>query len=419
MQVIIAGAGLSGVASAWFLRQAGHEVLVIDRGEQAATETSYANGGQISASHPEPWSSPAAPRILLRWLGSADAPMRFQPQADPALWRWGLRFLRECAPARFAANAHAIAALAAFSRSTIAALRAQLHLDYEARQAGILHLFARPAEIAALPEKQRLLAAHGIDSECCTPARCVQIEPALSTLAPHLAGGLYAPQDESGNARLFARALAARCQQAGVRFHFQRTIAAVDGQGVTLANEDGTPGERLSADAVVLCAGSFGAALVRPLGLRLPVYPVKGFSISAPVREASLAPTVSLTDESRRIVCSRLGDTVRVAGMADIGGFDRTPHPARIALLRRWLEQTFPGATYSAEAEAWCGLRPVTPSNRPVIGASRVPGLWFNTGHGALGFTLSCGAARLLTALMQGETPPVDPRPFLPASHHV
>ena len=419
MQIIIVGAGLSGVASAWFLRQRGHEVLVVDRGEQAATETSYANGGQISASHPEPWSSPAAPRILLRWLGRADAPMRFRAQADPALWRWGLRFLRECAPARFAANAHAIAALARTSRETIAALRAQLNLAYEDRQAGILHLFERAEELAALPEKQRLLAAHGIDSALCTPARCVDIEPALGAMASRLAGGLYAPHDESGNARLFARALAAECARAGVRFRWQSTIAAVDGQGVTLANEDDSTGERLRADAVVICAGSFGAALVHPLGLRLPVYPVKGFSITAPVKDASLAPVTSLTDESRRIVCSRLGETVRVAGMADIGGFDRTPHPARIALLRRWLEQSFPGATYSDEAEAWCGLRPVTPSNRPVIGASRVPGLWFNTGHGALGFTLSCGAARLLTALMQGETPPVDPRPFLPETHHV
>ena len=419
MQVIIAGAGLSGITSAWFLRQAGHEVLVVDRGEQAATETSYANGGQISASHPEPWSSPAAPRILLRWLGRADAPMRFQAQADPALWRWGLRFLRECAPARFTANTHAIAALARVSRETIAALRAQLNLAYEDRQAGILHLFERAEELAALPEKQRLLAAHGIDSEQCTAARCVDIEPALGAMVSRLAGGLYAPHDESGNARLFARALAAECARAGVRFRWQSTIAAVDGQGVTLANEDDSTDERLRADAVVICAGSFGAALVRPLGLRLPVYPVKGFSISAPVRKAQLAPTVSLTDESRRIVCSRLGETVRVAGMADIGGFDRTPHPARIALLRRWLEHSFPGATHSADAEAWCGLRPVTPSNRPVIGASRVPGLWFNTGHGALGFTLSCGAARQLCALMQGETPPVDPRPFLPETHHV
>lgn len=419
MQIIIVGAGLSGVASAWFLRQRGHEVLVVDRGEQAATETSYANGGQISASHPEPWSSPAAPRILLRWLGRADAPMRFRAQADPALWRWGLRFLRECAPARFRANAQSIAALAGFSRNALAALRAQLNLEYEDRQTGILHLFERPEELAALPEKQRLLAAHGIESERCTPARCVEIEPALGAVAPRLAGGLYAPHDESGNARLFARTLAAECARAGVRFRWQSTIAAVDGQGVTLAGAESSTDERLCADAVVICAGSFGAALVRPLGLRLPVYPVKGFSITAPVKDASLAPVTSLTDESRRIVCSRLGETVRVAGMADIGGFDRTPHPARIALLRCWLEQSFPGATYSDEAEAWCGLRPVTPSNRPVIGASRVPGLWFNTGHGALGFTLSCGAARLLTALMQGETPPVDPRPFLPETHHV
>ncbi|NMG73250.1 D-amino acid dehydrogenase [Aromatoleum diolicum] len=417
MHVLVLGAGVTGVTTAWYLAKAGFQVSVVDRQPGAALETSHANGGQISISHPEPWANPGAPRTALRWLGREDAPLLFRPHADPAQWRWALAFLRECLPQRTRRNTAAVASLAVHSGERLRALRAETGITYDQLERGILHLFFTPAEFDHARTKLPMLEAHGIRARACGSDECVAIEPALAGVRDELAGGLYAPDDESGDACRFTQALAELAAQAGVHFHYNTTITnisrtrgIVDSIGVRdAAGRSGA----LTAGAYVMCLGSYGSALVAPLGERLPIYPVKGYSVTVPVLDRALAPSVSLTDESRRIVCSRLGERLRIAGTAELNGFNTAIHPARCQAILDWLNARFPGATDIAQAQLWTGLRPATPGNVPLIGRSGLPNLWYNTGHGTLGWTLACGSASSLADLMSGHRPPVRGFPFL------
>lgn len=416
MHVMVLGAGVTGVTTAWYLRAAGYSVSVVDRQPGPALETSFANGGQISISHPEPWSSPSAPLIALRWLGRADAPLRMHLGTDPARWRWLLGFLRECLPSRHRRNAEAIAALAVHSGRCLRELRARLGLEYDQQERGILHLFREASELRAARHKLELLNRHGIDARLCDRDECTEIEPALRAFSAQLAGALYAPGDESGNANRFTVALAAHACAAGVQFHYGTRIDRIthDGAratGVRIIHADGSA-DTLGADAYVLCLGSHGPGLVAPLGERLPIYPVKGYSVTLPLRDPARAPCVSLTDESRRIVCSRLGDELRVAGTAEISGYDASPDAARCAPLLKWVDTVFPGAADVANARPWAGLRPCTPSNVPIIGCGRYTNLWYNTGHGSLGWTLACGSAQALVDLLAGKRAAVEGFPF-------
>lgn len=416
MHVMVLGAGVTGVTTAWYLRAAGYSVSVIERQPGPALETSFANGGQISISHPEPWSSPSAPLIALRWLGREDAPLRMHLGTDPARWRWILGFLRECLPHRHRRNADAIAALAVHSGNCLRALRTQLGLEYDQQQRGILHLFRAPGEMHDARHKLGLLERHGIRAQLCDVDQCVAIEPALRAFSSSLAGALFAPDDESGNANRFTVALADQARAAGVRFHYDTRIKALRQSdhrisGIDVAGADDTT-VTLRADAYVVCLGSHGAALLAPLGERLPIYPVKGYSVTVPLLDPALAPSVSLTDESRRIVCSRLGDELRVAGTAEICGYDASANAARCAPLLTWLDAAFPGAADLDRARPWAGLRPCTPSNVPIIGRGGYPNLWYNTGHGSLGWTLACGSAQVLADLVTGARPAVDGFPF-------
>jgi len=407
MHVMVLGAGVIGVTTAWYLANAGFDVSVIDRQPDAGLETSFANGGQISRGHPEPWSSPSAPFNAIRWLGRKDAPLRFHFAAETGRLAWSLAFLRECLPHRFHRNMHAIARLAAHSGRCLRTLRGETGIEYEDQQRGILHVFRTEGALRAARDKPAFLAAHGIRAHLCTVDECVGIDPALEHLARSLAGGLYASEDESGNALLFTQRLATLAQGMSVRFRYDLTITGVvtrrnQVQGVRVRRPDGETDE-LAADAYVVCLGSYAAPLLAPLGERLPIYPVKGYSITVPVLDPRKAPQVSLTDESERVVCSRLGDQLRVAGTAEIDGFDTTIDEDRCRQLLRWTERTFPGAADPSTISTWAGLRPCTPSNVPIIGRSRYAELWFNTGHGSLGWTLACGSAQLVTALLQGQ----------------
>lgn len=413
---MVLGAGVTGVTTAWYLLQAGFEVSVVDRQPGPALETSFANGGQISVSHPEPWSGPTAPMIALRSLGRTDAPLRLNIGLEPARWLWMLRFLHECLPARHHRNAHAIASLAVYSAECLRSLRAETGLQYEERTRGILHLLYDQREFEHARARMSLLSEHGIRCTLQTPAECAQIDPALANSASRLAGGLYAPDDESGNARLFTSALAERAALHGARFHFDTEITGFERRASRMhavkVRTAGVAGQ-LEADAFVMCLGSHGARLLAPHGERLPIYPVKGYSVTAPVVDASRAPSVSLTDESRRLVASRLGDTLRVAGTAEISGYDASPDARRTRPLLRWIDDMFPGACDTVRAEQWAGLRPCTPSYVPIIGRSRaLDGLWLNTGHGSLGWTLACGSASLIGTLLKGGTPTVSGFPL-------
>ncbi|SEF72858.1 D-amino acid dehydrogenase [Thauera chlorobenzoica] len=413
MHVMVLGAGLSGVTTAWYLQQAGFGVSIVDRQPGPALETSFANGGQISISHPEPWANPGAPLQVLRWLGRDDAPLKFRPTTDPAQWWWGARFLLECLPTRAHRNTAAIAALARWSSARLHELRARTGLQYDQLERGILHLFHSPHEFAQAPARARQLELLGIEARVCSRTECLAIEPALTAGAGTLAGGLFAPGDESGDAFRFTRELAARVRENGADLHWECDIRRLTGgsgtrlEGVEVCDAEGRQ-RTLRADAYVICLGSYGPRLVAPLGERLPIYPVKGYSITAPLLDAARAPSVSLTDESRRIVCSRLGDRLRVAGTAELNGFDTRIRNERIRPILEWVKSRFPGAIDEHQVEPWAGLRPATPGNLPVIGRGRAPNLWFNTGHGTLGWTLACGSAAALAELMRGRPAPVS-----------
>jgi len=412
---MVLGAGITGVTTAWFLRRAGFRVSVIERRDEAALETSFANGGQISVSHPEPWANPSAPVIALRWLGRAGAPLKLHPRLDAELWQWMAGFLRECLPWRSRRNTAAIATLAVHSLAKLRWLREEAGIAdaYDAQKRGVLHLFFEAVPFARAQSRIGDLAAFGIELRSCTAAQCAEVEPALAASVPRLAGGLYAPDDESGDTMLFCQALARVLAADGVRFHYGTCVerlcttdeGRVTGVEVCHAGER----EKLLADALVICLGSHGRKLLRPLGEHLPIYPLKGYSITAQVLDAACAPQVSLTDESRRIVCSRLGGRLRIAGTAELGDDSLDADPARIAAMLEWAETRLPGAIDCGRVMPWAGLRPAMASGIPIVGRGRhFENLWLNTGHGTLGWTLACGSASVLVALMRGEKPPVE-----------
>lgn len=407
MRILVLGAGVVGVTSAWYLAEAGHEVTVLDRQPAAAMETSFANGGQISVGHCEPWANPQAPRQVLQWLGREDAPLLFRLRADPYQWLWGLRFLGECLPGRTARNTGSILRLAMFSRECLLALRAATGIEYAQQSRGILEIYDDAKDFAAAQEGARRVSAAGYARELKTPEECLGIEPALASAKVKLVGGIYTPGDESGDAHQFTQNLAALAAARGVVFRYGVTIESLVRQGerlvsVRLVNEAGRK-EVLAADAYVMALGSYSPLLLRPVGVFLAVYPTKGYSATLPVIRSAGAPQVSLTDMSHKIVFSRLGERLRVAGTAELTGYDLTLNQVRCAALGRRARELFPEALAHDRVEYWTGLRPATPSNVPYIERSALSNLYLNTGHGTLGWTLACGSAQRLAQIVNGE----------------
>jgi D-amino-acid dehydrogenase len=408
LKILVLGAGVVGTCSAWYLQAAGHEVTVVDRQPAAGMETSFANGGQISVSHAEPWANPHVLPRLLKWLGRRDAPLLWHWRADPQQWAWGLRFLRECLPGRVQENVAAILALALDSRCRLQALREELALDYDQLQRGILHIYTDRDELAAAMSAARLMARHGLDREMLDAAACVAIEPALAGAVNLLVGGDYTASDESGDAHRFTQALAERARLAGVVFQYgiQVERIATGGGRVAAIVVNGENGPSLlTADAYVLALGSYSPLLLRPIGVNLPLYPAKGYSATLSLADEGSAPSVSITDDERKLVFSRLGNRLRVAGTAEFNGYDLTSDPVRCQALIDRTRQLFPDLQTEGEPLFWCGLRPATPSNVPYIGRSRLPNLWLNTGHGTLGWTMACGSGAALADLIDGRRP--------------
>lgn len=408
MKVLVLGAGVVGTTSAWYLAQAGHEVTVVDRQPAAGMETSFANGGQISVSHAEPWANPHVFSRLAKWLGREDAPLLWRWRTDPAQWMWGLRFLRECLPGRTGQNIANIVSLALYSRTCLQTLRVAESLDYEQRQAGILHIYTDPQEMAQGAKAASLMQLFGLDRMPVDVARCLEIEPALAAGRHLLCGGDYTPSDESGNAHLFTRALADRAANRGVDFRYGVQVDRIGTGGGRIAGVlvHGPAGsELLTADAYVLALGSYSPVLTRPLGLRLPVYPAKGYSATIELADGTTAPSVSLTDDAHKLVFSRLGDRLRIAGTAEFNGYDLSLNPVRCQALMTRTRQLFPDLQFVGEPLFWCGLRPATPSNVPLIGRSPYPNLWLNTGHGTLGWTMACGSGKALADMISGRRP--------------
>lgn len=412
MKVVVLGAGVVGVTSAWYLEGAGHEVTVIERRDRPALETSFANGGQISVSHAIPWANPDAPLQVLKWLGREGAPLAFRPRLDWRQWLWCVRFLRECTARRAQANARAVLALARASLAGLKALRRATGIEYRERTRGILSIYSAPRSFERAAREAEWISAQGVRREVQTPAQCVVIEPALRAFEPRLAGGVYAPEDESGDAHIFTQQLAALCAERGVRFRFGEVALSLGAAGSRIAHvlvrRPTGQESAVSADAYVIALGSYSAALLRPLGLELPVFPVKGYSVTLPAGAGDAAPHVSLTDEEHKLVFSRLGDRLRVAGMADIDGYQTEVDPRRCGAILERVFELFPRAGDRARVQYWAGLRPATPGNVPLIGETRFPNLFLNTGHGTLGFTLACGSAAALAQIMSGRRPEVD-----------
>jgi D-amino-acid dehydrogenase len=412
MKVIVLGAGLLGVTSAYFLRQLGHEVTVVDRQATPAAETSFANGGQISVSHAEPWANPSAPLKVLKWLGQEDAPLLFRIRADRLQWLWGLQFLRECTPARTRHNIGQIVRLGTYSRETLQALRRDIGIEYDQRTQGILHFYTSQKEFDGAEAPAAQMRELGCDRRVISADEAVRLEPALRHIRPRLTGATYTAEDESGDANRFARELVARCREDGVQFLMNHTVTALREAGGCIDHVEATDAEgrfqRVRGQAYVLAMGSLSPLVAAPLGIRLPIYPAKGYSVTMPVKDASMAHQVSLTDDEYKLVFSRLGDRLRIAGTAELNGYDRDLNRVRCEAIVRRTEELFPGAGDTEQAQFWTGLRPATPSNVPIIGRSKIANLYLNTGHGTLGWTHSCGSGKSIARIISGLAPEVD-----------
>jgi D-amino-acid dehydrogenase len=406
VRVLVLGAGVVGVSSAWFLRRAGHEVTVIDRQPGPGLETTFANGAQISVSHAEPWANPGAPLKVLRWLGQADAPLLYHPRLSWAQWRWGLAFLRECTPARTAGNIRTIVRLALHSRGVVKALRRELALEYDCAERGILHFYTDAAEFEASLAPAALMRELGCDRRSVTAQQAIEIEPALAPLAARIVGGDYCREDESGDAHRYTAELAARCAAAGVAFRYGAAVTGLRVEGGRVAGATLSDGSTEGADAVVVCLGVGSVPLLAPLGLAPNIVGGKGYSATFDIVDPARAPSVSLTDDEYKIVFSRLGERLRVAGTAEIGADSLALDPVRCEALTRRARELFPGVCDYARPTYWAGMRPVTPSNVPLVGATRVQGLYINAGHGTLGWTLGPGNGALLAQLVSGA--PLD-----------
>ncbi|ACP22164.1 D-amino acid dehydrogenase small subunit (plasmid) [Sinorhizobium fredii NGR234] len=406
MKVIVLGAGVIGVTSAYRLAKAGHEVTVIDRQRGPALETSFANAGEVSFGYCSPWAAPGIPMKALKWLFMEHAPLILRPKLDRAMLTWMFQMLRNCTAERYAINKSRMLRLAGYSRTSLAEVRAETGIAYDERMQGTLQLFRTQQQLDASAKDVKALAADGVPYKVLDRDGCIRVEPALKHVRDKIVGGLLTPKDETGDCFKFTNALAAKAAALGVRFVYGRQIAGLDVESGRVRGVL-TDRERMSADAVVVALGSYSPLLLKPLGIKLAVYPVKGYSLTIPITDASRAPESTVMDETYKIAITRLGDRIRVGGMAEISGYTNDLGHARRRTLDHSVTDLFPGGDLQ-KASFWSGLRPMTPDGTPVIGPTKVAGLFLNTGHGTLGWTMSCGSARLISDLVSGRKPEID-----------
>jgi D-amino-acid dehydrogenase len=417
MKVTVLGAGIIGVTTAWYLTRQGHEVTVVDRQPDAALETSFANGAQISVCFCEPWASKDAPLKMLKWMTQPDAPLLYRFKLDPHQWRWGLQFLANCNDAAFARNVKQLVSLGRYSQAALHEIVADTGIDYQRIQKGILHYFSSQAGLEGGAAGAALMQQYGVDRRILDRAGVLAIEPALASFGNQITGGTYTPSDESGDAKVFTQELVKRARASGAKFLFNHDIQSLNtGLGavrsVTIKDRVSGLATNHSADAVVVAMGSYSRQLVKPLGENLMIYPAKGYSATLKLRDPSKASQVSLLDDERKIAISRLGNSVRIAGTAELNGFDTSldspTAKLRCAALVNRFEEIFPGVADTSDPQYWTGLRPSTPTNIPYIGRSKIKGLWINAGHGTLGWTHGAGSGKALAELIDGRIPEFD-----------
>ena len=432
MKILVLGAGIIGISTAWHLAERGHEVTVVDRQPDAALETSFANAAQISVSYCEPWANREAPLKALKWMFSKEAPLLFRPRFPLGegwqQWRWGLQFLANCNDTAFARNVEQIVALGAYSHAALKEVVASTGIAYQRLECGIAHFYTDQHAFDSAGDAAALMRRYGVDRKVVSKQELLRIEPALQSFADQIVGGTYTPSDESGDARVFTQALARQCAARGVRFMYnhaverlnvtQGTIKSVAVRAVHTGacnTNDPEKVELLQADHVVVACGSYTAPLLRTVGVDLPIYPGKGYSATFKILRPELAPMVSTIDDDKKIAISRLGDELRVAGTIEVGGYDLTLDSplarARCHMLSKRIEQVLPGVCDTRTDEEggnpnyWTGLRPATPTNIPYIGQTRVRGLWVNAAHGTLGWTHGAGSGKALAELVSGHVP--------------
>ena len=407
MKAAVLGAGVVGTTTAYYLAKLGHEVTVIDRRPDVGLETSFANGGLVSPSMAEPWAAPGLPLKMLKWLGREDAPFLLRLKALPGMAGWGVRFLGNCTAERWHRNGQTIRRLAIYSRDALDALSAGTDIAYDRATLGLLMVYPDAGSLEVAQQHARALADLGVGHHALDARGCADLEPALRPVASKLAGGIHFPDDQSGNALTFTQEVARLCRAMGVEFRLGASVTAIEARGEEVEGVV-TDSGRITADRYVVALASDSPAILRRLGIRLPVYPVKGYSVTVSAAGWNNLPNVPVIDYGRLIAVVRLGDQVRVAGTVEFAGYDRTSNPRRGENLLAAMHDLFPDFTPPATAEHWAGLRPMTPDGPPVLGASPYRNLFLNTGHGHLGWTLACGSGRIVADLVAGREPEID-----------
>ncbi|MGI6247457.1 MAG: D-amino acid dehydrogenase [Pseudochelatococcus sp.] len=416
MNIVILGAGVIGVTSAYYLARAGHKVTVLDRQPGPALETSFANAGEISPGYAAPWAAPGIPLKALKWLFMTHAPLVIRPLPALAAWRWMFAMLRECSDERYKINKGRMVRLAEYSRDCLIVLREETGIAYDHRTQGTLQVFRTQKQFDGIAKDIAVLKADGVPFEVLDAAGCVAAEPGLAGAREKIVGGLRLPHDETGDCFKFTNELHRICEGLGVTFRFGVDIRRLRVAGGRIAAVETAAGD-VTADVFVAALGSYAPALLAPLGLRLPVYPVKGYSITLPVVDEARAPVSTVMDETYKVAITRLGDRIRVGGMAEIAGFNLDLPPARRATLEHSAEDLFGGAGDRQRATFWSGLRPMTPDGTPAIGPTRYANLFLNAGHGTLGWTMSCGSGRVLADLVGGTKPDIETADLAPGRY--
>jgi D-amino-acid dehydrogenase len=405
MRVIVLGSGVVGVTTAYYLAKAGHDVTVIDRQPGPALETSFANAGQISPGYASPWAAPGIPLKAFKWLFQRHAPLAIQPDGSLFQLQWMWEMFKNCDAQRYAVNKERMVRLAEYSRDRIRALRAETGIDYEGRQQGTLQLFRTQAQFDGAAKDIEVLKQAGVPFELLTREQLANAEPALAHVRDKLVGGLRLPNDETGDCQLFTTRLAQMARELGVRFQFDTAIERLDianGQVVGVQTDKG----RVTADRYVLALGSYSRLLLQDQ-FRVPVYPLKGYSITVPIVDGAKAPVSTILDETYKIAVTRFDDRIRVGGMAEIAGYSKALNPRRRETLELVVNDLFPGGGDVSRASFWTGLRPMTPDSTPIVGATPLANLFLNTGHGTLGWTMACGSASVIADLVSGKVPAI------------
>jgi D-amino-acid dehydrogenase len=403
-QVAVIGGGVVGVSTAYFLAEAGHEVVVIERHHNVAQEASYASGGIIAPGHVSPWAAPGMPNRILSHLFRPEAPVFVKPTVDRALWRWARKWISECDESRYHINRERMQRVVRYSRDVLQQLREHYQLEYEQTQ-GVLQLLRTEEELAAAEPACALLAESGIAHQMLDPQAARGIEPALG-LHQDLAGALYFPQDESGNCPLFTKRMRQVAQSLGVHFHFTSTVAAIEPQGarISLRIDDAA----FAADAVVLAAGVDSVHLLQPLGINVPLYPVKGYSATAVIKDYDESPRASVIDDTFKVSVSRMGNRIRIAGTAELGSRTAEMSDAALRTLVKVGSDWFPNAANYNSAKFWCGAQPMLPDGPPILGMTPIRNLYVNMGHGAAGWAMAAGSGKVLADIISDRAPDID-----------